>query len=90
MRGRPRRPAIEVPAAQQQFRQPMSTAHQIDARIITRADHIADGLRLFAGGLDLVSKSARSNWTSLRASRASVLMRSPGFSGINDGAITWH
>jgi hypothetical protein len=41
------------------------------------------------GGATSVSIPARSNSASLRASRRSVLIALPGFTGINDGAITW-
>ena len=51
-------------------------------RALSRARHeCADGLRrLSLGGCVVVSKSARSRCASLRASRRSVLTRSPGFS----------
>jgi hypothetical protein len=78
------------PAPQQQFAEPMPSALPILAGIVPRACQVSNRPSSGVGGCTVVSKPARPNSTSFRASRRFVFTRSPGFRGIRAGAMTSH
>jgi hypothetical protein len=77
-------------APQQQLAEAMATPLKVLARVVPRPRQIAHRLSAGVGGCTTVNSPARPSSASLRASRRFVLMRSPGFRGINAGAMTSH
>jgi len=81
--------ARQPPAlAEAELRQPVPVAHPIKARGLACADEVAGSLQLRGGHMDRLQQPARSSRASLRASRLSVLTRSPGRCGTSPGATT--
>ena len=88
----PRPPVVEPnPVAQQQLREPVTGAHQIQPQRLPRANEITQRFLLGARDADLVKLAGQQQpRRCCSASRASVLTLSPVARGIFDGAATTH
>jgi hypothetical protein len=61
---------------------------QIRPDVFAAAAQVTQGLARLTRRVDLGQHPARNNFVSLRASRRFVLIRTPGSSGVSDGAMT--
>ena len=91
VRAGPRRiTVIDDAVAQKKFRQAMSESHQISASILTGTDQITGRLLFHRRNCNLDDFAQPEHRARCKASRASVLTRSPAGLCSFDGAITAH
>ena len=88
MQLRPGRPMVVVALAQQEARQLLSRLAQAAYRRLTCTNDDADRFMGLIRNPDRGQFAGAVSLARLITSRRSVLIRSPGFRGINDGATT--
>jgi len=80
----------QPPVAQAKLRESVAVAHPVEPGVLADTNEIAGRLQHRQGHMYRLEQPAGVQRASLRASRGSVLTRSPGRCGTNPGATTAH